>query len=119
VDGAIDTVAVVEQCNATEEAEAGASAGDKRLARGKTAGSMLALLQNTKSITGMAVRDTAAETEPTTGSVLQVFTTDTVGESSCSLAADRPGTGRRDTVRPPPRRWRRREANKTGCVIRG
>jgi len=32
-----------------------------------------------KSITGMEVRDTTAEIEPTTGSVVQVFTTDAVG----------------------------------------
>ena len=38
------------------------------------------LLRKIKSITGMEVRDTTAEIEPTTGSVVQVFTTDTVGE---------------------------------------
>jgi uncharacterized protein YbcI len=38
------------------------------------------LLRKIKSITGMEVRDTSAEIEPTTGSVVQVFTTDTLGE---------------------------------------
>jgi uncharacterized protein YbcI len=33
-----------------------------------------------KSITGMKVRDTKTEIEPKTGHVVQVFTTDTVGE---------------------------------------
>ncbi len=58
------------------------------------------LLPKIKSLTGMAVRDTTAEIEPTTGHVVQNFTTDTVGRSSCSLQADRPGPGHGDTVRP-------------------
>jgi uncharacterized protein YbcI len=45
------------------------------------------LLQKIKSITGMKVRDTTAEIEPTTGSVVQVFTTDTIGESFCAFLA--------------------------------
>ena len=39
-----------------------------------------ALHRKIKKITGMEVRDTTAEIDPTTGSVVQVFTTDTVGE---------------------------------------
>ncbi len=38
------------------------------------------LLHKNKSITGMEVRDTTAEIEPTTGSVVHLFTTGTVGE---------------------------------------
>jgi uncharacterized protein YbcI len=38
------------------------------------------LFQKIKSITGMIVRDVIAEIEPTTGGVVQLFTTDTVGE---------------------------------------
>jgi len=78
------------------------------------------LLREIKSITGMAVRDTTAEIERATGSVVQVFTTDTVAEKfllapggPAGTLAPRPG---------PPRRHEgnaRREANKTGCVIRG
>jgi uncharacterized protein YbcI len=39
-----------------------------------------ALLRKIKSITGMEVRDTTAEIEPTTGHVVQIFTTDMVAE---------------------------------------
>lgn len=39
-----------------------------------------ALFRKIKSITGMEVRDTTAEIDPTTGHVVQIFTTDTVGE---------------------------------------
>jgi uncharacterized protein YbcI len=39
-----------------------------------------ALLRTIKSLTGMEVRDTTAAIDPTTGSVVQVFTTDTVAE---------------------------------------
>jgi hypothetical protein len=68
----------------------------------------------------MEVRDTTAEIEPTTGSVVQVFTTDTVGEefllAPCGPAGiQAPGHG-------PHRRHEgsaRRETNKTGCVNRG
>jgi uncharacterized protein YbcI len=56
------------------------------------------LLQKIKSITGMQVRHTTGEMDPTTGSVVQVFATDTVGEAflACSqpIGLD-PGTGKR------------------------
>ena len=39
-----------------------------------------ALFRKIKSITGMEVRDTTAEIDPTTGHVVQIFTTDTVAE---------------------------------------
>jgi len=38
------------------------------------------LLEKIKHITGMGVRDTKVEIEPTTGGVTHLFTTDTVGE---------------------------------------
>jgi uncharacterized protein YbcI len=38
------------------------------------------LIQKIERITGTVVRDTGAEIEPTTGSVVHLFTTDTVGE---------------------------------------
>ena len=78
------------------------------------------LFQEIKSITGMEVRDTAAELELTTGSVVQVFTTATVGEDSPPAPAGPVGT--RALGHGPPRRHKgraRREANKSGCVIRG
>jgi uncharacterized protein YbcI len=44
------------------------------------------LLQKIKNITGMEVRDTTVEIEPTTGHVVQIFTTDTVREEFlCAL----------------------------------
>jgi uncharacterized protein YbcI len=56
------------------------------------------LLQQIRSLTGMEVRDTTVEIEPTTGSVVQVFTTETVGEEF--LLAPCGSAGRRDTVGP-------------------
>ena len=73
-----------------------------------------------KKITGMEVRDTTAEIEPTTGSVVQVFTTDTVGEEFLLTPC-----GSAETLAPrhgPPRQHEgsaHREANNTGCGIRG
>src|SRR4029079_14578095 len=78
------------------------------------------LLRKIKNITGMEVRDTTAEIEPTTGSVVQVFTTDTVGEKF--LLAPGGTAGTRAPGHEVPRRHEdsaRREASKTGCVIRG
>jgi uncharacterized protein YbcI len=51
------------------------------------------LLREIKSITGMEVRDTTAEIEPTTGSVVQVFTTDTVGEEFLLAPGEPAGMG--------------------------
>jgi len=79
-----------------------------------------ALFRKIKSITGMEVCDTTAEIEPRTGSVVHVFTTDTVGEEF--LFAVGGPTGIRARGHSPPSRCEgsaRREANKTGCVIRG
>ena len=57
-----------------------------------------ALFRKIKSITGMEVRDTTAEIDPTTGHVVQIFTTDTVAEDfpvrSSSPAGTRAGTVR-------------------------
>jgi uncharacterized protein YbcI len=39
------------------------------------------LLRKIKSITGMVVRQTSAEIDPMTGSVVHLFTTDTLGEN--------------------------------------
>ena len=47
-----------------------------------------ALRRRIKSITGMEVGDATAEIEPTSGGVVQVFTTDTVGESFCAFLAE-------------------------------
>ena len=73
-----------------------------------------------EKITGMEVRETTPEIEPTTGSGVQVFTTDTVGEeflpAPCGPAGfQAPGHG-------PPRRHEGsacREANKIECAFRG
>jgi hypothetical protein len=48
--------------------------------------------QGIKSITQMEVRDTTAEIEPTIGSVVQIFTTDTVGEEFLLAAGGPAGT---------------------------
>ena len=56
------------------------------------------LLGKIKNITGMEVRDTTAEIEPTTGSVVQLFTTGTVGEEFL-LASGGPA-GRQTVGRP-------------------
>ena len=77
------------------------------------------LLRKIKSITGMDVRDTTAEIELSTGSVVHIFTTGTVGEKF--LLAPGGPTGIRARGHSPPRRLEasaRREANKTGCVSR-
>ena len=75
-----------------------------------------------KSITGMEVRDTTAEIEPTTGHVVQIFTTDTVGDeflrrSGGPAANWAPGHGphrRHEGTLPTA------TANEaTGCVIQG
>jgi uncharacterized protein YbcI len=49
-----------------------------------------ALRRKIKSTTGMEVGDATAEIEPTSGGVVQVFTTDTNGESFCASLAHRP-----------------------------
>ena len=60
-----------------------------------------ALRRKIKSITGMDVSDATAEIEPTTGGVVQVFTTDTNGESFCGRSlAHRPQAERPDAVSP-------------------
>lgn len=48
-----------------------------------------------KSITGMQVRATTSEIEPKTGHVVQIFTTDTVGDE---FLADRPRSGQASTT---------------------
>jgi uncharacterized protein YbcI len=60
------------------------------------------LFRTIKSITGLEVRETTAEIEPTTGSVVQVFTTDTVGEEF--LRAHGRPAGSRAPGHSPPRR---------------
>jgi uncharacterized protein YbcI len=79
------------------------------------------LLRTIKGITGMDVRGATAEIEPTTGSVVQVFTTDTPGEEF--LLAPRGPAGTRTTGHGRARRHdggARHKANRaTGCVIRG
>jgi uncharacterized protein YbcI len=60
------------------------------------------LVQDVKRITGMEVRDTEADILETTGSVVQVLTTDTMREKFL-LAPDRPG-GARPPRHGPPRR---------------
>ena len=71
----------------------------------------------------MEVRDTNAEIEPKTGNVVQVFTTDTVGDEFLLAPAGSAGTDTRAPGHGPPHRHEvsaRYEANKaTGCVIRG
>jgi len=57
------------------------------------------LVQDVKRITGMEVRDTKADILATTGSVVLVFTTDTMREKFL-LPTDQAAHGRRDTVRP-------------------
>jgi Na+-translocating membrane potential-generating system (MpsC) len=78
------------------------------------------LLRKIKSITRMDVRHTSTEIDPTTGSVVHLFTTDTVGEDfprapSGFTVTPKPGLG--------PLCWHerraRRQANGTGFVIRG
>jgi uncharacterized protein YbcI len=75
-----------------------------------------AMHRKIKSITGMEVRNTTAEIDPMTGSVRQIFTTDTVWENFL-IARDGP-PARLHT--PPSRResGAHREADRTGCVIR-
>jgi uncharacterized protein YbcI len=55
------------------------------------------LLREIKSITGMEVRDATAEIDPTTGSVVQVFTTDTATEEF--LLPPRGSAGTQESVR--------------------
>jgi uncharacterized protein YbcI len=109
------------------------TAAEKALARGSAGAAQLrefhrqlfanvstTLHRKIKKITGMEVRDTTAEIEPTTGSVVQVFTTNTVGEEF--LLAPGGPAGTQAPGHGAPRRHEgsaRREANKTGCVIRG
>ena len=50
------------------------------------------LLQEIKSITGMEVRNTTAEIEPKTGSVVQIFTTNTVAEEFLLASSGSAGT---------------------------
>ena len=52
-----------------------------------------ALFRKIKSITGMEVRDTTAEIDPTTGHVVQIFTTDTVAEDFPLPSSNPAGTG--------------------------
>ena len=60
------------------------------------------LLQTIKNLTGMKVRQTTAEVEPMTGSVVQVFTTDTLA-NEFPFAPGGP-TGNRVPGHGPPRR---------------
>jgi uncharacterized protein YbcI len=74
-----------------------------------------------KSITGMEVRDTSAEIEPKTGHVVQIFTTDTVGEEFLrdpgGPAASRPpGHG---SFRQHEGSYLRKANEATGCVVQG
>ena len=57
------------------------------------------LQKKIKSITKIEVRDTTAEIEPTTGSMVQAFSTDTVGKEFL-FAPGGSGRGRWDTIRP-------------------
>jgi len=50
------------------------------------------LRQEIQRITGMKVRDATAQVEPTTGAVVQAFTTGTVVQVFCSTGAHRPET---------------------------
>ncbi|WP_171470610.1 Na-translocating system protein MpsC family protein [Frigoriglobus tundricola] len=50
------------------------------------------LRRTLKGITGMGVRDTTAEIEPSTNSVVQFFTTDTAGTDFPSVLATPPGS---------------------------
>jgi uncharacterized protein YbcI len=59
-----------------------------------------ALRRKIKTITGMEVSDATAEIEPTTGGVVQVFTTDTNGERFCAFLAHRPQSEGPGTVSP-------------------
>ncbi len=68
-----------------------------------------------KSITGMEVRDTTAEIDPKTGQVVQVFTTETVGEE---FRADRPQSGHPATVRSASTKVPVVEMSSTGEVTR-
>ena len=78
------------------------------------------LFRKIKTITGMEVRHVAAEIEPTTGSVVQLFTTDTLGEESFrDLGSPVKVLGPGDS--PPCRSERRagRAAKTTGWLVRG
>ncbi len=78
------------------------------------------LFRKIKTITGMEVRNVVAEIEPTTGSVVQLFTTDTVGEDPFrDLGGPAKVLGPGDS--PPCRSERRtRHATKTtGWLVRG
>jgi hypothetical protein len=72
------------------------------------------LLRKIKNLTGMEVRDTTAEIEPTTGSVVQFFTTDRGGgvPAHCRRTDRDPGRGHSPSS--PREGSARREANKTG-----
>ena len=50
------------------------------------------LFQEIKSITGMEVRDTTVEIEKKTGSVVQIFTTNTVAEEFLFASSGSAGT---------------------------
>jgi uncharacterized protein YbcI len=78
------------------------------------------LFQKIKMITAMEVRDTTAEIEPTTGSVVQLFTTNTAGEEfPCDPSGPAETLGPGDG----PPCWNkgnaRRAARTTGCLVRG
>ena len=70
-----------------------------------------------KSISGMEVRDTTAEIEPKTGHVVQLFTTDTVGDEFLS---ERLRSGHPPTVRSASSKVDTSAANEaTGYVLQG
>jgi uncharacterized protein YbcI len=72
-----------------------------------------------KTITGMEVRDTIAEIEPTTGGVVQVLTTDTVAEEFQRPPSEGARTRAPRHARPRrPEDSARLEVDKPGCVIR-
>lgn len=78
------------------------------------------LFQKIKMITAMEVRDTTAEIEPTTGSVVQLFTTNTAGEEfPCDPSGPAQTLGPGDG----PPCWKeenaRRAVRTTGCLVRG
>jgi uncharacterized protein YbcI len=78
------------------------------------------LLRKIKSITGMDVRHTTAEIELTTGSFVQLFTTDTLGENFPLSPGGVVGTSMMEPYLLCPEEGRpRRQTNRTGFVIRG
>jgi Na+-translocating membrane potential-generating system (MpsC) len=79
------------------------------------------LFRRIKSITGMAVCGTTAEIDPSSGSVVQVITTDTVPKEFLMATGGPTGNGAPRRAPPHPHKTSaRQEANKiAGYVIRG